>query len=409
MKNVKLDDGIFSGNTKQTDSKKVDKTESKDNKGTNKKGKKSKGVDFSEFANKNGIKAVTLEFEDKSRDRDYNGDKNLNSSSGTGPKVVGGDYKKPSYNGDKKHSGNGSYYKNTDKYSGEKKFYNNNSNGTTGKNYNNKKQFYPKRNFRTGNNKFDVCNMHLPKMMNMMQQPLYNPYTMNQGGMMGGYGNMMPNPNMNYFNPQGEPIQPAKPVDLRDTSDEAITEFVEAYLSLENLNADLYLRNRIDANGFIEVSEIANHNKLRSRGVTGEKIAELFVNKENLNVEALVSEDAGTFVRNRNFEEFKEKLYSVEFIQQQKRMNKSQHYMNNVNQMQNPMNMNYVSMQNNYFFNAMPNDQQMGMNMQAMNMGQLQGQGMNMQGMYQMGQGTYYPMMNTNVPQNQEEGNTQEK
>merc|ERR1711976_901421 len=110
-----------------------------------------------------------------------------------------------------------------------------------------KKTGYQKKyGFKTGNNKFDMCNMHLPRMMNMM--PIYNPYTQN-----GSPQNYMPMPEM-----QGVPVQgampnmqmPFNPVVLPEfnsgSDDKALSEFLEVYLSLDNLNQDLYLRNRIN-------------------------------------------------------------------------------------------------------------------------------------------------------------------
>jgi len=169
--------------------------------------------------------------------------------------------------------------------------------------------------------------MHLSKVMPMMT-PLYNPYTMYQG-----YNNMTGGYNQNY-----QPV-----VD----SQESVLNFIESYLSLDNLNQDLYLRNRIDDNGFIEVSEIANHNKLRKGGVSVETISRIFGQNDNPIVEAFGTE-SGVFLRNRDWENIKDKLLSKEVIQQQKRMLKTSQYVS-------PMNtMNYVSMQNNYFFNGMP-------------------------------------------------------
>jgi hypothetical protein len=349
MKNVNIDEGIFGVQQKKENSN-VDKSKPKTS-------KKKKGQDFLDFANKNGIQ-LNFEYEEKVNLKDDK--QNIANVKEVGQKKFG--------SGNARQYNSGGYGGN---YKGER--YNNEGyNKYPQKNYQ-KKQFNPKKNIRTGNNKFDQCNMHLPKMMNMMQ-PLYNPYL--QGGMAPQYvPNMMSQPQMNmqYFNPnQGmEPqmVPVITVLELKDTTDESIYEFMENYLLLENFNQDLYLRNRVDDNGFIDVSEIANHNKLRSRGVTLEKLTALFADNSNKTIESAVTEEGVLFLRNRAWEQIKDKLYSIQWIQQQKRMMKA-------NQYANPMNtLNYVSTQNNYFFNSMPNPS--GDNMQAVN------------NMYQQ-----YPMMN---------------
>jgi len=316
MKNVKIDDDIF-GESKIAGDK---KDKSKSNKA---KSKKNKGEDFLDYATKNGIE-LNLVYEDKVNAKE----EKRHVNNGPQPTHI------------KK---NPRTFQKNDKYPNQdgKKYY---------KNSYSKKPYY-KKPFKTGNNKFDQCNMHLSKMMPMMP-PLYNPYTMQHGGF--NYTNVpsMPQMNMGYYNPsQAFPLP-----EIVENSDKSISDFLEAYLSLDNLNQDMYLRNRIDDNGFIVASEIANHNKLRSRGVTVEKLASIFGGNTNSVIEA-ITQDGNTFFRNRDWEAIKEKLVTKEQIHQQKKMIKNANYMNSFyNPMANPSSMNYVSMQNNYFFNnGMPN------------------------------------------------------
>lgn len=222
----------------------------------------------------------------------------------------------------------------------QKTFYKNSTNNT----YKKTNLYQKKTNFKTGNNKFDLFNMHLPKMMNMLQ-PIYNPYT--QHGMMPSY--MMPMPGFQNNNNTGVTALSLPEVDCN--SDKSIIDFLEVYLSLENFNQDLYLRNRIDENGFIDGKEIANHNKLRNRGVT----FEVLVKTLQANPDSILEtkfEDDGLYMRNKNWETMKDKIISIEQIQHSRKMMKSMQFMNTMN---NPINtMNYVGMQNNYFFNGMP-------------------------------------------------------
>jgi hypothetical protein len=300
MKKVTIDESIFSqGETK-------DKSKS----GSKKVSKKKKGEDFIDYANKNGIE-VNIQYEDKAAKED----KNFLNKNIAKPTVI-----------------------NAQAYKQEKPTGNNNFRGGYKGGYNNRKPQF-KKNFRTGNNKFDQCNLHLSRVMPMMS-PLYNPYTMQ-----GGY-NYAPNMSQGgYYTPNVSTF-PLPEVD--NSNAESIVNFIEVYLSLDNLNQDLYLRNRMDENGFISASEIANHNRLKTRGVTVEMIYSLFSNNDDPHVEAKLNNDE-LVLRNRDWGSLQDSLLPREVIQQNKRALKQQAYAN-------PMNMNYVSMQNNYFFNGPPSN-----------------------------------------------------
>jgi len=211
-----------------------------------------------------------------------------------------------------------------------------------------KKQFY-----KVGDNKFDMFNTHLPQMMPMMT-PQYNPYMI---------------PGKFQINQQYMP----KPVfdsgiPLVDSSDVSIITFLEQYLSLENLNKDLYLRNRIDENGFIDCDEIVNHNKFKKLNISIMRLVEVLnENAENPVIEAMMTTNEKIVVRNRDYEGLKDKLMSKEQIYQQKKTQPK--IMNNM--VYNPymnmggsqgMNLNYVTLQNNYFFTGMPQEGNVGYN-----------------------------------------------
>jgi len=204
------------------------------------------------------------------------------------------------------------------------------------KTYRPKKQFY-----KVGDNKFDQCNTHLPQFMGMMQ-PQYSP-------------NKVPTQQSYMPVPRYQDSTP----NLADDSDKAIVEYLEQYLSLENLNKDLYLRNRIDTNGYIEGNEIVNHNKVSRKGITLERLTEV-VKEHNDNpvIEAAMTQDEKLILRNRDWDNLQSNLVSKESIFQQRKIRQQ-----NVPQQyqypsypQHPSNtMNYVTLQNNYFFaNGMP-------------------------------------------------------
>jgi len=184
-------------------------------------------------------------------------------------------------------------------------------------------------------------------MMTMMP-PQYNPYVMQQ---------KLPSQNLHY-NKTGFDSG----INLTDASDQSILAFLEQYLGLENLNKDMYLRNRIDEHGFIDCDEIANHNKFKRLGITLDKLVEVLnENVEHPLIEANITVNEKVVVRNREWDQIKEKLLSKEQIFQQKKIQQSKLNMNN--QMNyNPymthpgMNMNYVTLQNNYFFTGMPQE-----------------------------------------------------
>merc|ERR1712170_327609 len=132
MQNVKVDDDMYRDDSKNVKREKQDK-----------KSKKNRGEDFHDYAKKNDIQ-LNLEYEDKLNVKSEK--KGLNE--------------KPYENKKGKFQGNKNYDDGNKKYKG---------------NYYKNKGGFKKNHFKTGNNKFDLCNMHLPKMMTMLQ-PIYNPY-----------------------------------------------------------------------------------------------------------------------------------------------------------------------------------------------------------------------------------------
>jgi hypothetical protein len=308
MKKANIDDDYFANDKNESGDK-----NSKQNLNS-KKGKKKKGEDFLEYAVKNGIQ-VNIEYEDKSakhQEKNYEHKGNKGKFTNNFEKDKKEEFQKPNYS-------ENNYKKYPKPYHPYKKNY-----------HGNKMRDLHK----IGNNKFDLCNPHMPRSMNM-HVPMYGSYM--QGAGMG----MVP--------PMKVANQCENEIRLKDNSDESILEFVKLYLSADNLNRDLYLRNRMDENGFIDVFDVANHKKLKYMGVTVEKLIEILKqNLDNSIIETRFDEERVS-LRNREWDNIKDSLNNVTQIYEQKKIARKNAYHNSLN------NMNYVGMQNNYFFNSVPN------------------------------------------------------
>jgi hypothetical protein len=341
MKNAKIDDSAFGGSSKPTEPNKKDSKGKKAN-------KKAKGLDFIDYANKNGIQ-VNLQYEvngnqtnDKKERKPYpnndynkggnnynNNANNNNANYNNNNSNYNSTYKnKRPYNPNYKNINENHEYTPNDNYSENSTYYQKSYDGQGSKPFIKKPFRGKKGQYKIGDNKFDLCNMHLPQMMGIMQ-PQYNPYFMQQ----------QREPMQNQYYGKFKETGPV----LVDSSDKAIVEYLAEYLSIENLNKDLYLRNRIDENGYIEGTEIANHYKLKNMGITLERLTEILnENVEHPIIEAGLTEDDKVIVRNRDFENIKSEMVSKETIFQNRKV-RSQH----VPQQQT---LNYVTLQNNYFF-----------------------------------------------------------
>jgi hypothetical protein len=146
---------------------------------------------------------------------------------------------------------------------------------------------------------------------------------------------MMPS-NMNMYHQQPN---------VEDDSEKSISECLEYYFSEENLNKDYYIRSRMNDDGFIDAYEIVNFNKMKNRGVTVEKIQETVSSNQGSIIEHVLS-DNRLYLRNRDWESFKDKLFPLEVLQIQRKVGKK------------PQMMNYVNMQNNYFYQMPPMNNQ---------------------------------------------------
>ena len=97
----------------------------------------------------------------------------------------------------------------------------------------------------------------------------------------------------------------------------SVLETLHYYFSEENLNKDYYMRSNLDAEGFIEASNIIRFNKMKSKGVTVEMIEEILKNKSTDLIESKVTSDGQLFMRNKDWDSFKDSLVHINALQQQ--------------------------------------------------------------------------------------------
>jgi len=253
---------------------------------------------------------IQYEEDEKSQKKPYNKD-NTNPKSSTN---------KEQYKNNKGGSGSLS----TKNFQNKKFKKNYNSEGNNNNNnYNQAPQ-------KLGSNKFDAVN-------NQYMMP--NPYMFSQ---------QMPRPELapqqGNFNTSGsnDYIQNFQKIDL-EAEDKRILDALEYYFSIENLNKDSFIRGKLDENGYLNAEEIITFNKMKKASVTIEKIREI-LNKFDSVIESKVENDK-LFLRNKNWETIKDKLTSLETIQEQKKKKQQYHVHQNNN---------YVSMQNNFYYQFNP-------------------------------------------------------
>lgn len=310
FKNLNVDQSAFTAQT-GTKSKKKKVKQTKTNK---------KGEDFIDYANKHGIN-VSLKYGEKSPEKKEAKEEKK--------------YTKPDVTSQNKPTeGN---YSNQDQ-----------ANPNKPKTFNKKKNYYNKNKYpnnkTTFNNKFDPMNANS-----------FNPYILNPTSP---YNNMM-----YYGQMQGAP-QNMNFHKEEHYVPKGIKESLEYYLSLENLNKDTYVRERMDKNGCVIASEILKFNNMKKLNADLDKIREV-ISKGDCQVEESTVEGEVAF-RNKNWENIKNQLLSIEEIESRKQSKKA------------PINYNYVTLQNNFFMPMMPYDQNMMQQQMSNQMQFMMPYGMNM-------------------------------
>lgn len=348
-----------------------DGSKSKKKKGKQPKEKTTKkGQDFLEYAKKNEIE-VNFKYEENAEKKRYSKEEgkdysqgNYNNKNSNYDKNSTSTYQ-TSYNKDEKNYNDKNYnnynnknynnynnnkgYKNYDNKNYNKKgYYNKNYNNQYNQNQNNNKAF---------NNKFDPINgggnNNHPYAVYPNQYPVNN--QMMRPDMMY-YGQMPMNAmNGNQQFPQ-QVFQPQQDDMQHNLAEKGIKESLEYYLSLDNLNKDLFIRKLIDQNGYIAVDEILKFNQMVKNNATNDTILQL-VSESKIIEQEMIGEKV--CLRNKLWNDLKHNLVSLEELESKKNNKKQSNY-----------NYNYVTMQNNYFMPMAPMDNQMMMQGGMPNMNQ---------------------------------------
>ena len=163
----------------------------------------------------------------------------------------------------------------------------------------------------------------------------------------------------------------------------SVLETLHYYFSEENLNKDYYMRSNLDSEGFLKASNIIRFNKMKAKGVTVEMIEEILKNKSSDLIEFQVMSEGQLFMRNKEWDSFKDNLVHIDVLQQQQQQRnliKRGNY--NQNTQVNPNNNYYGGMYAGQM-DGMQNYGMMGYNMNMnMNMGMNMGVNPEMQGNY---------------------------
>ena len=248
-----------------------------------KKNQKKKGIDFMDYANQNNIQIKFQYEEDKYPNIRRDNEKNYQKNN-------------KHYNNKNNQNNNN----NNNNYNRNGKKYNNNKNNNENKGgYKKQKKFY-----KFGGNKFDAFNIM--------------------------------NNNNNYY---------YQTPNLKEDKD--ILSYLENNVFGENnLNKDLYIRNRLNENGQILINDLLNYNALKKNNITYEKIIEVIKDNQNLEYSEI---EGKNYITVKNYKNMK--LNSIEEIISNKKAYKMQRIQENI--YQNPVFPNmpyYIFMPNNIIY-----------------------------------------------------------
>jgi hypothetical protein len=339
LKNLKVDDSVFCGQA----NKNVENTQDNNKKNSNKQKKSKKGQDFMEYAKNNGIDLKIQYDEGDKNEKNYDKKNNTNYQGNKG-----------TYQNNKNFQGKRFYQQGNQTNNVEGNTTNQVNNNTQENNYNRpRKNFgsyqnnYNKKGFNQQNNK----NFHTVNKFDSFNAPQfqgapgnYFPYPQ-QGNHMSNNMNNMVTPN--HFQ-QNQVNTNQEPVDV----DNFILNSLEFYFSEKNLNNNYYMRVKLDPEGYLNVNDLVTFNKVRQNGVTVEKIKET-LEKHQLseNIEVRNGGEGELLFRNKNWDLIRDNLTPIEVLQQRKNFKK---FNNHQNYNPNFKNLNYVGMQNNYYYQMNP-------------------------------------------------------
>jgi hypothetical protein len=396
LKNLKVDESAFA----EKPAKNVENT-NENNKHTSSKQKKNKkGQDFMEYAKNNGIDLKIQYDEGEKQDKTYQNrkyDANYQANQGT--------YQNnKNFHKEKFHSGsqNTNTEENNTQRPSENNYYKEKKNFGSYQNNYNKKPFNPNyaKNFHTVN-KFDSFNA--PQYQNAQNiQTGYYPQQVNNA-------TITPQPNQSYrkFN-QKEENQ-----NFEQDMSSFILNSLDFYFSEKNLNNNHYMRTKIDSEGFLDVNDLVNFNKMKQNGVTVDLVKQTIqMSTVSSNIEVSMGSEGELKFKSKNWEEIRDNLTPLEVLEEKRNLKKMNNY-NNPNPYYN--NFKYVGMQNNYYYQMNPlqydpnmiNQQMMAGYGMGMNQGnplqysQFPGYDMNMMMNYNMYQGAMAGNQGNNNSENQ--------
>ena len=246
----------------------------------------------------------------KEKDNYYNNNNyNRNYYNNNNYEYNTGKYKKNYYDYDNNYD-NYNNYNNYDDYYKKKKNQiavevpdpneqnnNSNSNNNNNKNSNQDKQGFSKV------NKFDKPSQKVDQPFMFPQDPNFINFQA-----------MMRN---NMFNPLAMPVNPfIPPHQTFPIRDEEILDIIEYFFSQKNLNKDIYLRDSMDEEGWVNAEIVIANPRLKPLNLTPERIHTIIDKIGSDFVETRINEVEKIQLRPRNYENLKEKLLTREEIQQ---------------------------------------------------------------------------------------------
>jgi la-related protein 1 len=251
-----------------------DKHDKNKQKAANKKPKNNKGVDFMEYAQKNGIN-VSIQYEENA----------ANSQKKAANKKDNNFTSQPQTNQSNQYQKKGGKNKKYQK-----------SHNTEGNNlFQNP--------YKLGSNKFDAYNSGF--MMGGMFPQNFMRHEMPQHQYQ-----------MNNVNQDFQKLTFDESTSSDVTPDKKIIDSLEYYFSIENLNKDSFIRGKLNEDGYLDADAIINFNqyipfniRMKKNAVTVEKLKELL--KQFDTIIETKTEDEKIYLRNKNWETIRDVHYNI--------------------------------------------------------------------------------------------------
>ncbi len=156
-----------------------------------------------------------------------------------------------------------------------------------------------------------------PQQMQMnpqqMQQMQMNPQQMQQ---MNPQMQMHPN---QFYGMQGMPMMNLNNNQQFEDSkalEKFIIDSIEYYFSEINLNKDYYFRSKLDNEGFINLLEISQFNKMKMKGITSIQMKGVVCEYESEIFDSRTTVEGFVYLRNKKWEEIKDSLTPIEKLEE---------------------------------------------------------------------------------------------